>query len=143
MVAAMTAMMLSSCKEINGYLSSSQNEPSEPEAEEVVEKPQKTEGFYERLLEDFCRRYYKDCFDINYKENSLRITRFNLTNNVASIMGVHSYKGWSSHKDVAFTAMVKEKEEDYYEVFFCKDVEYLFDDENGQEAATRNMTYRE
>ena len=143
LIVAMMSTILLSCDEIKGYQSSSENESSGAEIEEIEEKPPKTEGFYERLLENFCRRYYKDCFDVNYKENSLRIKSVNLTDNIASIQGVHSYEGWTSHKDVKFIAKVTEKEEGYFEVFFCKDVEFLFQEENGQEAATRNMSYTE
>lgn len=148
LVVAMMSTMLLSCSEVKGYQSPSENESSEAEIEEIEEKPQRTEGFYERLLENFCQRYYKDCFNIDYKENSLRINQFSVVNSEtyiteAYIQGVHSYSGWSSHKDVKFTAVVKEKEENYFEVFFCKEVEYLFDDENGKEAATRNMSYTE
>ena len=139
------ASHLSSCSENKKYHSSSLYEAPETEiVEEVEVKPQKTEGFYERLLENFCQRCYNDCFDnINYKEYSLRIKSFSVVNTEAYIQGVHTYSGWSTHKDVEFTAVVKEKEEDYYEVFFCKDVEYLLDEENGKEAATRNIYYKE
>lgn len=114
---------------------------------EMDRKRQKrTKGFYERLLERFCQHHYNSCFDnVNYKQNSLYITYFDISENLkyVRINGYHSYRGWSSHNDVAFDATIEEKEDNYFEVTFRKDIEYAFDSRNGSESGTRTIYYDE
>lgn len=118
------------------------------EKEQTQEKPARSEGFYERLLETFCQNYYKDCFaHCSYKSNSLRITDIDIVRNeigleTAYAMGVHSAGGLRGHKDIYFTATITEKENDYFKVFFCKD-KYVLGKKKDQEAGTRMMEYTE
>ena len=118
------------------------------EEEKVVEKPARSEGFYERLLETFCQDYYNDCFSkTSYKSNSLRITDINIvrreTNlDEVTVHGIHSSGGLRGHNDIKFTAMITEKENDYFEVFFLKD-KYVLGKVIGEESGTRNMSYTE
>ena len=110
-------------------------------------KEAKSDYFYEKLLEKFCRDYFKDCFGETYLHNSLSVSyHTNLDPGDVSfvkIYGTHSYEGFITHNGVRFEASVWEKEDNYYHIVFKKYKTTLSGNEAGSEEAERNMYYYE
>jgi len=110
---------------------------------EPVREP-KSDLFYERMLEAFCNRFYKSCFDKDYQPSSLTVESVvgDVDDGKAIVKGTHSYKGMMDHNDVSFEATITLKEENYYNVEFKKTTG-LGSYESGSESASRNMRYYE
>lgn len=116
--------------------------------DDVITKPEpepKSDIFYEHLLEYFCRKYYKECFNKNYKANSLEVSWVSRPDpadvEYVSITGHHSYEGFSNHNGVRFEASVHKKDDGYYSVRFVKYQQDLFGNEEYDQTATRNLYY--
>ena len=80
-------------------------------------------SFCEKLLEKWCRAYYKECFHLRYKENSLsmvEITKINESETVINLKGLHSYKGalGANYNDIEFRAVIYYKGDNTYEIWF-------------------------
>lgn len=155
---AMMLMLLSSCNDSNSNRSSSFFEPSKTEdvKEEVKEAEKKPVMFYQRLLEQFCQRYYNSCFNgREYHNNSLivdnmKVTQGNWENgNIISwdmmIEGRHSFEGrFKNHNDSPFYAFVDDNGDNEYQVtFFIKRYDIFGDQMSEEESATRTITYYE
>lgn len=91
-----------------------------------TEEGQLSVGFCERLLEKWCRSYYKECFSLRYKENSLsmvEIVESNSDGSVIRLKGLHSFEGFTGTKtynDVEFHAVIYCKRSNSYEIWFEK-----------------------
>ncbi len=110
-----------------------------------VEDTQKTIYFYQRMLESWCRTYFRECFDCNYKKNSLgsiKVLECNANETRLVISGIHSYSGWFDHNDVPFKARITYKGGNDYEVWFQKGSRSSRISETTQ-SATRSITYWE
>jgi len=88
----------------------------------------KSESEYERVLEAFCKKYYNDCYDREFHNNSLIVdTMEELSENREDgrivgwnmkINGRHSFKGYVNHNDSPFEAIVRDKGDGNYEITF-------------------------
>lgn len=113
--------------------------------------------FYQRLLEEFCQRYYGDCFSgRTYHINSLIVDEIQVSSgnwdqegNIISwnmiINGRHSFEGFvKNHNDSPFEAFVDELGDNTYKIsFYIRRYDLFGDQMDEQESATRTMTYSE
>ena len=147
-------MCLTSC--YGSVSSSSYSGGDEEETVEVKEAEKKPMAFYQRLLEEFCQRYYDGCFKGHeYHYNSLiaeqiSVVQGNWENgNIISwemkIKGRHSFEGrLKNYNDEPFEAFVDDLGNDSYKVLFCVKKRNLLGMEKDEwEEATRTMTYSE
>ncbi len=110
-----------------------------------VENTEKSIGFYQRLLEQWCRTYFEDCFDCEYKKNSLTNVAVNSRNSSETqlvMSGKCSYSGWFDHNDVPFKARITYMGNDNYEVWFEKGARAGYISETVA-SATRKIAYWE
>lgn len=126
---------------------------------EEVEKPKEAEKkpalFYQRLLEQFCQKYYEGCFSRReYHYGSLIVDDVSVIQgnwvdgNVVSwemlVEGRHSFEGmFKNHNDSPFTAFVNDLGNDSYEITFFIKRYGPFGQLDEEESATRTMTYSE
>lgn len=120
------------------------NDNYAPDAEK---KPQE---FYRQLLEQFCRKYYHDCFNRDYFDDSLIVDNMYVYEEnregdcVVSydmvVVGRHSYEGNIRHNDDSFKAYVFDKGGNTYEVHFEVNKHYLIGDDEAI-TATRTITF--
>ena len=128
--------------------------------EEVEEKPKEAEKkpaiFYQRLLEQFCQKYYNGCFSRReYHSGSLIVDEVSVIQgnwedgNVVSwnmkVKGKHSFEGMvKNHNDSPFTAFVDDLGNNTYKVtFFIKRYDMFGDQMKEEEEATRTIEYSE
>ena len=156
MYAVALLMCFTSCEGNTSYSSSSYSGEDESEEVEVKEAPKKPIMFYQRLLEEFCQRYYDSCFKGHeYHFNSLvanemSVVQGNWENgNIISwemmIKGIHSFEGRiRNFNDEPFEAFVDDLGNDSYKVIFLVKKRNLLGMEKDEwEEATRTMTYSE
>lgn len=152
-------MAFSSCSDSKGYQASSIYESTETESleeNEVKEAPKKSEMFYQQLLEEFCQRFYNDCFDRTYHSNSLIVDEVSVVQgnwdkkgNIISwnmmVEGKHSFKAKvRNHNDSPFVAFVDDLGDNTYKVTFSiKRYDIFGDQMSEQESATRTMKFVE
>ena len=127
---------------------------------EEDEKPKEAEKkpaiFYQRLLEQFCQRYYSGCFKRReYHSGSLIVDDVSVIQgnwedgNVISwnmlVEGRHSFEGMvKNHNDSPFTAFVDDLGNNSYKVtFFIRRYDIFGDQMEEEEEATRTMVYSE
>ncbi|MBR0276118.1 MAG: hypothetical protein IJQ76_07915 [Prevotella sp.] len=147
---------ISSCSGNKSNRSSCDSYETEYASEEVKDAEKKPLLFYQRLLEQFCQRYYNGCYSgREYHYNSLiademDVVQGNWENgHVVSwemmITGRHSFDGrYRNVNDSPFTAFVNDLGNDSYEVTFAIKRIDIFGDEMGdEEIATRTMSYSE
>lgn len=147
-----------SCSENKSHRTSTLFDSDETEnvKEEVKEAEKKPILFYQRLLEQFCQRYYNDCFsgrDYHYGSliaDNISVVQGNWENgNVISwnmmIKGRHSFEGrFKNHNDSPFEAFVDDFGDNSYKVtFIIKRYDLFGDQMNDDETATRTMSYSE
>ena len=120
------------------------------ERETTVEqkKPERSNAFYERLLEQFCRRYYSDSFEgRSYMNNSINIKDRWVNVEGTSVGGTHSYKGrfGKTYNNAKFVASIVEEEEGYFKVNFFKESapDLLHDQAYQEESGVRTIRYIE
>ena len=139
----------------SSFYDSSNSEVVE-EIEEVQDAEQKPALFYQRLLEQFCQRYYNDCFSgREYHFNSIivdatTVVQSHLENGkIVSyemrVDGRHSFEGFmKNHNDSPFFAFVDDLGDDSYVITFYIKRYGLFGEQLEEtENATRTMSYSE
>lgn len=111
-----------------------------------LQKPERSNAFYERMLEEFCQRYYNDCFDgRSYIRNSLVVLE-RKGEETTHIYGKHSYEGryGRRYSNAEFMATIEEEDNGYFKVTFTKEsAPDMFHNETYQESGTRTMHYSE
>lgn len=112
---------------------------------ERVDNPEQSSlRFYEQLLEQFCNKHFKECFNATYKQNSLTgltITKSSSDGSVVHIKGRQSFSGrFMNHNDKDFEAKITHKGGNRYEVWFKKRVIYAARPDSW-ESATRTITF--
>ena len=112
-----------------------------------VNSPWHPVSFYEHLMESFCRTYLKDLFGLTYSLNSVSrvvVLERSDNNEVVSVYGVFSYSKIKikPHNDVRFWAIIYDKGNNTYEVYFKKEVQYWIGDPS-YESGTRTIRYSE
>ena len=128
---------------------------AEAEDEDYYQEPEKRPAiFYQELLEEFCCKYYKDCFDRKYHPNSLVVNfvdayEANLDENDRIkgwnmlVKGIHSFKGYKNHNDSPFEASVEEIDKNTFKVtFYIKRYDIFGNQMDKLEEATRTMVYK-
>ena len=158
LIVPMTLVFLTSCSEskpprTSSFYESSVNEEVE---EDIPDAEQKSQMFYQHLLEKFCQQYYDGCFNgRDYHPNSVVIDGLSVIspnrkdNHVDSWnmkgVGRHSFEGFmKNHNDSPFEAYVYERGNDAYEITFYIRRYGLFGEQlEDKESATRTMTYSE
>ena len=125
------------------------------EDEKPKEAEKKPAEFYQRLLEQFCQKYYEGCFSRReYHYGSLIVDKVSVIQgnrvdgNIVSwemlVKGRHSFEGtFKNHNDSPFTAFVNDLGNDSYEVTFFIKRYGPFEQLEDEESATRTMTYSE
>ncbi len=151
-------MVFSSCGGSKSHRASTFSDSAETESAketEVKEAPKKSDMFYQQLLDEFCQRFYKDCFDRTYHSNSLIVDNVSViqgnwdNGNIISwdmlVKGKHSFKArMRNHNDSPFVAFVYDLGNNKYKVTFSiKRYDIFGDQMSNEESATRTMTYTE
>lgn len=120
----------------------------ESETVEEQKKPERSNAFYERLLESFCNQYYSSSFDgRSFVSNSINIKDRWGNEEKTSVSGTHSYKGrfGKIYNNANFVASIVEEEEGYFKIDFIKEsAPDLFHDQAYKEASgVRTIHYSE
>jgi len=149
-------MALFSCSNSKGHQASSIYESTETESvkeDEVKEAPKKSEMFYQQLLDDFCQRFYNECFGRTYHSNSLIVDEVNVVQgnwdkngNIISwnmmVKGKHSFKAKiRNHNDSPFVAFVDDLGNNTYKITFMIKRYGPFGQMDEEEKATRTMSF--
>lgn len=109
--------------------------------EEKEAKKEHSDMFYAKMMDNFCRNHLEECFGVKYFSNSVQVIDLVRLDDRVLVEGIHSYKGQSTHRDVAFSAEIKEKDGHLFDVKFTKDKEGLFGKSGSESQTLTNIYY--
>lgn len=105
------------------------------------DNPERTESFYERLLENFCCRFYEESFPGRvYVEGTLKVDNVSKKDShTVKVQGIHTFKGRKllfglvdariPYKDKKFEAFVRSDGNNKYHVNFSRSQQLLIHDQ--------------